>query len=173
MHVKTDSVQSELTSLDASTTPPRSPRRPLYYVQSPSQHDVEKMSYGTSSPMGSPGHHHHYHCSPIHHSRESSTSRFSASLKGGGGHHRNALAWKKVNGREPDDGVGDDGVDEDDDDGHEKGRGGHSLRFYGVCFVLSFTVLFAMFSLILWGTSKSYEPHVLVKVFFLHLLFLV
>ncbi|KAK6159624.1 hypothetical protein DH2020_006938 [Rehmannia glutinosa] len=80
MHVKSD---SEVTSIDAST-PPRSPRRPLYYVQSPSHsqnNDLEKMSYG-SSPFGSPAHHHfQYHCSPIHHSRESSTSRFSASLK--------------------------------------------------------------------------------------------
>ncbi|KAH0978091.1 hypothetical protein GBA52_027810 [Prunus armeniaca] len=75
MHAKSD---SEVTSVEQST-PPRSPRRPIYYVQSPSNHDVEKMSYG-SSPAGSPAHH-FYHCSPIHHSRESSTSRFSASLK--------------------------------------------------------------------------------------------
>ncbi|KAE8724728.1 Group 2 isoform 2 [Hibiscus syriacus] len=75
MHAKTD---SEGTSIDASW-PPRSPHRPVYYVQSPSNHDVEKMSYG-SSPTASPTHH-YYHSSPIHHSRESSTSRFSASLK--------------------------------------------------------------------------------------------
>ncbi|PPD90779.1 hypothetical protein GOBAR_DD12296 [Gossypium barbadense] len=84
MHAKTD---SEGTSIDASW-PPRSPRRPVYYVQSPSNHDVEKMSYG-SSPTASPTHH-YYHCSPIHHSRESSTSRFSASLK----NPRSLSAWK-------------------------------------------------------------------------------
>ncbi|CAA2976639.1 Late embryogenesis abundant, partial [Olea europaea subsp. europaea] len=68
-----------VTSIEAST-PPRSPRQPLYYVQSPShsQQDLEKMSYGSSA-FGSPTH--HYHCSPIHPSREFSTSRFSACLK--------------------------------------------------------------------------------------------
>ncbi|KAK0583234.1 hypothetical protein LWI29_034943 [Acer saccharum] len=76
MHTKTD---SEGTSLDASWPPRSPPWRPIYYVQSPSNHDVEKMSYG-SSPTGSPSHH-YYHASPIHHSRESSTSRFSVSLK--------------------------------------------------------------------------------------------
>ncbi|KAK9052082.1 hypothetical protein SSX86_028710 [Deinandra increscens subsp. villosa] len=68
MHVKSD---SDLTSVEA-LTPPRSPRRPLYYVQSPSNHDGnDKMSYG-SSPFGSPGHPAlNYHCSPVHHSRSS------------------------------------------------------------------------------------------------------
>ncbi|GMH23644.1 hypothetical protein Nepgr_025487 [Nepenthes gracilis] len=150
MHAKSD---SEVTSLEAST-PPRSPRRLLYYVQSPSQLDAEKMSYG-SSPVASP---HHYRCSPIHHSRESSASRFSASLKNS---HRNAHAWKRVHGGELD------GVDGDGD--VEEGGGGvessaHSPRSFAACFVLSFAILFTAFSLILWGASKSYEPHVLVKM---------
>ncbi|GMH16341.1 hypothetical protein Nepgr_018182 [Nepenthes gracilis] len=152
MHVKSD---SEVTSLEAST-PPRSPRRPLYYVQSPSQHDVEKMSYG-SSPLGSP---HHYHCSPIHHSRESSTSRFSASLKHS---HRNVHAWKKLHGGELR-GTED---EEEEEGGDEKC--GNSARFYALCFLLSFTLLFTTFSLILWGASNSYKPHVLVKVHILTL----
>ncbi|KAF8410338.1 hypothetical protein HHK36_002865 [Tetracentron sinense] len=143
MHAKSD---SEVTSLDAST-PPRSPRRPLYYVQSPSQHDVEKMSFG-SSPLGSP--HHHYHCSPIHHSRESSTTRFSASVK----NPRNAAAWKKIH-RELDD-------DDDDDDDDNKGSGSLA-RFYVLCFIFSFVVLFTLFSLILWGASKPYKPKISVK----------
>ncbi|XP_057500210.1 uncharacterized protein LOC130784377 isoform X2 [Actinidia eriantha] len=117
MHAKSD---SEVTSIDASS-PPRSPRRPLYYVQSPSQHDVEKMSYG-STPFGSPVHH-HYHCSPIHHSRESSTSRFSASgLK----HH--PAAWKRLQ-RLPHDGANDED-DDDDDDSDDAGGGGQVMRFY-------------------------------------------
>ncbi|OVA16025.1 Late embryogenesis abundant protein [Macleaya cordata] len=144
MHVKSD---SEVTSIDAST-PPRSPRRPLYYVQSPSQHDVEKMSYG-SSPLGSP---HHYHCSPIHHSRESSTTRFSASLK----NPRNPAAWKKIQRNMDDD---DDEEDEDDD---YKGSG-NLARFYILCFVFSFIVLFTVFSLILWGASKPYKPKISMK----------
>ncbi|KAF3434805.1 hypothetical protein FNV43_RR21891 [Rhamnella rubrinervis] len=147
MHAKSD---SEVTSVDQST-PPRSPRRPIYYVQSPSNHDVEKMSYG-SSPLGSP--HHYYHCSPIHHSRESSTSRLSASLK----NTRSLSAWKKLQRG------GDDTSDEDDDENDAAGMSspGRNARLY-ICFVVLFVVLFTAFSLILWGASKSYPPEVLVE----------
>ncbi|KAK8567923.1 hypothetical protein V6N12_006491 [Hibiscus sabdariffa] len=149
MHAKTD---SEGTSIEASW-PPRSPRRPVYYVQSPSNHDVEKMSYG-SSPTASPTHH-YYHCSPIHHSRESSTSRFSASLK----NPRGLSAWKHVQlGRG-------DGDDDDDDDDEMDGRDGSradKVRLY-LCLVFLFFVLFTVFSLILWGASRSYKPEILVK----------
>ena len=148
MHAKSD---SDVTSFDQST-PPRSPRRPLYYVQSPSNHDVEKMSYG-SSPMGSPHHHNYYHSSPIHHSRESSTSRFSASLK----NPRSLSAWKKVQRGEE---------SENDDDGNDVvSRGqGRNVKLY-LCFALLFVVLFTLFSLILWGASKSYKPEVVVEVY--------
>ncbi|KAF5178226.1 late embryogenesis abundant protein, group [Thalictrum thalictroides] len=145
MHMKSD---SEVTSLDAST-PPRSPRRPVYYVQSPSQHDVEKMSYG-SSPIGSPGH--YYHCSPIHHSRESSsTTRFSASIK----NPRNLSTWKKIHTE----------IDEDDDeDQHDEEMSiRNNPKFYVICFVFCFVLLFSFFSLILWGASKPYEPKISVK----------
>ncbi|KAB2045914.1 hypothetical protein ES319_D01G196000v1 [Gossypium barbadense] len=146
MHAKTD---SEGTSIDASW-PPRSPRRPVYYVQSPSNHDVEKMSYG-SSPTASPTHH-YYHCSPIHHSRESSTSRFSASLK----NPRSLSAWKHVQlGR------GDDDDDDDEMDGRD-GSKANKIRLY-LCLVFLFFVLFTVFSLILWGASRSYKPKILVK----------
>uniref|UniRef100_A0A5B7APR6 Uncharacterized protein n=2 Tax=Davidia involucrata TaxID=16924 RepID=A0A5B7APR6_DAVIN len=153
MHAKSD---SEVTSIDASS-PPRSPRRPLYYVQSPSQHDVEKMSYG-SSPFGSPGH--HYHCSPIHHSRESSTSRFSASLKNA----RHPAAWKRIQPRHEDHADDD---DEDDDEGNDEGSGNH-VRFYVVCFVFSFVLLFTIFSLILWAASLPYKPEIFVKIMVFH-----
>lgn len=147
MHAKSD---SEVTSFDQST-PPRSPRRPIYYVQSPSNHDAEKMSYG-SSPLGSP--HHYYHCSPIHHSRESSTSRFSASLK----NPKSLSAWRKVQREE----------ESDDDDEYDAGTAGpgRNVRFY-FCFALLFVALFTVFSLILWGASKSYKPEVVVEVGFL------
>ncbi|KAL3624358.1 hypothetical protein CASFOL_033174 [Castilleja foliolosa] len=159
MHVKSDSEVS--MSIEAST-PPRSPRRQLYYVQSPShsQNELEKMSYG-SSPFGSPTHHHfQYHCSPIHHSRESSTSRFSASLKnpkslvGGGG------GWRRMQ-RKYDEA----GVEEEDEDDEEdgSGNGGELMRFYVLCFVLSFALLFSLFSLILWAASLAYKPTVIVK----------
>ncbi|PIN25722.1 hypothetical protein CDL12_01516 [Handroanthus impetiginosus] len=160
MHVKSD---SEVTSIDASS-PPRSPRRPLYFVQSPShsQQDLEKMSYG-SSPFGSPTHHFHYHCSPIHHSRESSTSRFSASLKYprhsgglGGGWRRMQRKYNEVD-EEEDDGEGE-GEDERDDGGQ--------VKFYVICFLFSFVVLFTIFSLILWASSLAYEPRIIVKSIF-------
>ncbi|XP_073313754.1 uncharacterized protein [Primulina huaijiensis] len=154
MHAKSD---SEVTSIEAST-PPRSPRRPLYYVQSPShsQHDLEKMSYG-SSPFGSPAHHFQYHCSPIHHSRESSTSRYSASLKNprnlGGG-------WKRMQ-RKYDELGDEEGEDVEGDEGDMKDGG--QVRFYAVCFLFSFVVLFSTFSLILWGASLAYKPRIIVK----------
>lgn len=144
MHAKSD---SEVTSVDQSW-PARSPRRPLYYVQSPSNQDVEKMSYG-SSPLASP--HHYYHSSPIHHSRESSTSRFSVSLK----NPRNLSSWKKLHQSQHDD-------DDDNDDDADQGSG-NNIRLY-LCFFLLFVLFFAAFSLILWGASKSYGPKVLVKV---------
>ncbi|XP_058191442.1 uncharacterized protein LOC131308520 [Rhododendron vialii] len=152
MHAKSDSE----TSIDASS-PPRSPRRTLYYVQSPSHshHDAEKMSYA-SSPFASPPHP-HYHCSPIHHSRESSTSRFSAAaLK-----LNHPAAWKRLQQRRHHDGGEDDGAEEDDD---ELGPGrGSAMRFYVVCFVLSFVVLFTVFSLILWAASAPYQPKIFVQ----------
>ncbi|KAH7836234.1 hypothetical protein Vadar_033844 [Vaccinium darrowii] len=145
MHAKSDSE----TSIDASS-PPRSPRRPLYYVQSPSHshhHDVEKMSYA-SSPFASPSHP-QYHCSPIHHSRESSTSL------------KHPAAWKRLQQqrRHSDD------VDDEEDEDEEVGPGGRgsAMRFYLVCFVLSFMVLFTVFSLILWAASAPYQPQILVK----------
>ncbi|KAF5745785.1 hypothetical protein HS088_TW07G01379 [Tripterygium wilfordii] len=146
MHAKTD---SEGTSLDTSWPLRSPPRRPMYYVQSPSNHDVEKMSYG-SSPTGSPAHH-YYHCSPIHHSRESSTSRFSASLK----NPRSLSAYKHVQiDREDDD-------DDNEMDGDDRGPS-RNVRLV-VCGVLGFVVLFTTFSLILWGASKSYNPKIIVK----------
>ncbi|KAL8196563.1 hypothetical protein R6Q57_024858 [Mikania cordata] len=159
MHVKSD---SDLTSVEA-LTPPRSPRRPLYYVQSPSNHDAnDKMSYG-SSPFGSPGHHTHYHCSPIHHSRESSTSRtFSASIKNAvvrANHHahggRALSPWKRLEYGDVD--------DEDEDADAFAGDGSIPLRFYVIWFVASFVILFTVFSLILWAASAPYEPKVIMK----------
>lgn len=155
MHAKSD---SDATSVDA-LSPPRSPRRPLYYVQSPSHPDVEKMSYG-SSPYGSPP---HYHCSPIHHSRESSTSRFSASLKNVRGPGGSIAPWKRIDHRSNcDDDVDDDMEGEDDDVEH-----GSPVRFHVVCFVFSFVILFSTFSLILWAASVPYKPRIVVEVSFL------
>ena len=150
MHAKSD---SEVTSLAASS-PPRSPRRPLYYVMSPSQHDLEKMSMA-SSPPASPYHHHnhHYASSPIHHSRESSTARFSSSLWNG--------PWKKL--PYPRDGCIEEDDDEEEDD-NARGFSSIPRKCYALLFFVGFLVLFFFFSLVLWGASRAYSPRISVKV---------
>ncbi|RDX84878.1 hypothetical protein CR513_34006 [Mucuna pruriens] len=159
MHTKSDS-EVTCNSMEQSSPARSPPRRPLYYVQSPSNHDVEKMSYG-SSPLGSPHHHFHYYLSsPIHHSRESSTSRFSASLKNPR-HFSSSSSWKKLHPH-PDNNDDDDDDDDDDNDDDGSQRSSRNLRLY-LCFFLLFVLLFTLFSFILWGASKSYKPRLIVK----------
>uniref|UniRef100_A0A5B6Z6Z1 Uncharacterized protein n=1 Tax=Davidia involucrata TaxID=16924 RepID=A0A5B6Z6Z1_DAVIN len=163
IHTKTD---SEVTSL-APSSPTRSPRRPVYYVQSPSRdsHDGEKTttslhSTPVFSPMGSPP---HSHSSVGRHSRESSSSRFSGSLKpgsrkispndGSAGHHRKGQKpWKEC------DVIEEEGLLEG-----EESRKGCPRRCYFLAFVLGFFVLFSFFSLILWGASKPQKPKITMK----------
>lgn len=164
MHAKTD---SEVTSL-APSSPTRSPRRPVYYVQSPSRdsHDGEKTttsfhSTPVISPMGSPP---HSHSSVCRHSRESSSSRFSGSLKPGsrkinpndgskGGNRKGQKEWKDC------DVIEEEGLLED-----EERERGFPRRCYFPAFVLGFFVLFSLFSLILWGASKPQKPKIALKV---------
>uniref|UniRef100_A0A5B7BL83 Late embryogenesis abundant protein LEA-2 subgroup domain-containing protein n=1 Tax=Davidia involucrata TaxID=16924 RepID=A0A5B7BL83_DAVIN len=151
MHAKTD---SEVTSL-APSSPTRSPRRPVYYVQSPSRdsHDGEKTtnsfhSTPILSPMGSPG----------HHSRESSSTRFSGSLKPGSRkqhhHHRkDEKQWKEFGAIEEEGLLDDDGSN----------RGLPRRCFYFLAFLVGFFVLFSFFSLILWGASRNQKPIITMK----------
>ncbi|PPS11772.1 hypothetical protein GOBAR_AA08865 [Gossypium barbadense] len=170
MHAKTD---SEVTSLPPSS-PTRSPRRPVYYVQSPSRdsHDGEKTtttsfhSTPILSPTGSPP---HSHSSVGRHSRESSSSRFSGSLKPGSrkvspkegssksgyrkgsssSHHKQ---WKDC------DVIEEEGLLESEE--REKSL---PRRCYLLAFVVGFFVLFSMFSLILWGASRPQKPKITMK----------
>lgn len=162
MHAKTD---SEVTSL-APSSPTRSPRRPVYYVQSPSRdsHDGEKTttsfhSTPVLSPMGSPP---HSHSSLGNHSRESSSTRFSGSLKpssrkispnDGSGRTR-----KGQKARKEWDVIEEEGLLEEE--GTHKG---FPRRCYFPAFVLGFFVLFTLFSLILWGASKPQKPKLTMK----------
>ncbi|XP_014505484.1 uncharacterized protein LOC106765391 [Vigna radiata var. radiata] len=140
-HAKTD---SEVTSLDASSTT-RSPRRAVYYVQSPS-HDGEKTttslhSTPVLSPMGSPPHSH------------SSSSRFSGSRKINNHHRNHKLPWNKD-------------IDVIEEEGLLQNEDRHralSRRYYFLAFVLGFFLLFSLFSLILWGASRPMKPNVLIK----------
>nr|DAD21523.1 TPA_asm: hypothetical protein HUJ06_022986 [Nelumbo nucifera] len=164
MHAKTD---SEVTSL-APSSPTRSPRRPVYYVQSPSRdsHDGEKTttsfhSTPVLSPMGSPP---HSHSSVGRHSRESSSSRFSGSLKPGshkitpndgsrgGPHRKGQKPWKECAVIE------EEGLLED-----ETAERSLPRRCYYLAFVLGFILLFSLFSLILWGASRPQKPTITMK----------
>ncbi|XP_077248855.1 uncharacterized protein LOC143888350 [Tasmannia lanceolata] len=162
MHAKSD---SEVTSL-APSSPTRSPRRPVYYVQSPSRdsHDGEKTttsfhSTPVLSPMGSPP---HSNSSVGHHSRESSSTRFSGSLKPGSrkispndasrAGRKGGKPWKEFEMIE------EEGLLEGEDS--EKG---FPRRCYFVAFVLGFFLLFTIFSLILWGASRPQKPQISMK----------
>jgi len=166
MHAKTD---SEVTSL-APSSPTRSPRRPVYYVQSPSRdsHDGEKTttsfhSTPVLSPMGSPP---HSHSSVGRHSRESSSSRFSGSLKPGSrkispndasrGGRKEQKQWKEC------DVIEEEGLLDD-----EERRKGLPRKCYFLAFVLGFFILFSFFSLILWGASKQQKPKITMKVYYI------
>ncbi|KAI3952292.1 hypothetical protein MKW92_047491 [Papaver armeniacum] len=171
MHAKTD---SEVTSLAASSPGRSSPRRPVYYVQSPSRdsHDGEKTttsfhSTPVLSPMGSPP---HSHSSVGHHSRESSSSRFSGSLKPGS-RSKNDRGTRK-GGQKPWNNKGDcDVIEEegllDEEDTHKS----LPRRCYVLAFVVGFFVLFSFFSLILYGASRPQKPVITMKsIKFEHLL---
>lgn len=143
MHAKTD---SEVTSLAASSPTRSPPRRPLYYVQSPSRdsHDGEKTattsfhSTPVLSPVGSPPH-----------SRHSSSTRFSSKKD----HTHNTLKpWKRI------DVIEEEGLLQGDDRRHSLPR-----RCYFLAFVLGFLLLFSLFSLILWGASRPMKPKISIK----------
>ncbi|KAL1318451.1 hypothetical protein HN51_070768 [Arachis hypogaea] len=155
-HAKTD---SEVTSV-ATSSPARSPpRRPLYYVQSPSRdsHDGEKTATSASfhsTPLLSPA------ASPPRASttRSNSNSNLNgkSTIKDHRHHHRshNNKAWNSHI----------DAIDEEDllygDDRHDKTL---PRRCYVLAFVLGFLVLFSFFSLILWGASRPMKPKISVK----------
>lgn len=139
MHTKTDS-EVTTTSVATSTSPTRSPpRRPLYYVQSPS-HDGEKTVTTSfhSTPVASP-----------HHS--SSSTHFSASKKDQQ-HQHSVNPWKHID------------VIEEEGFLEKERNGGYSRRCYFLAFVVGFFVLFSLFSLILWGASRPMKPKIVIKV---------
>lgn len=129
---------------------------PVYFVQSPPNTDVDKISTGSGlSPFGSPvnrqGQVSHYNHESV--AESPSTLRSSGPL-------RNGYSSLQV----PDH---DHPIDEDDDDydevnGSDEKRG-RRTRFY-TCLLFTFVLAFTIFCLILWGVSKSFSPIVTLKV---------
>lgn len=155
LHTKSE---SDITSL-APSSPSRSPKRPVYYVQSPSRdsHDGDKSSsmHATpnfNSPMESPS-----HPSFGRHSRNSSASRFSGIFRSSsgrkGGRKRNDKGWPECNVI-----VEEGNYDEFDDDK------AFTRRCQALMALCGFIVLFTVFCLIIWGAGRPYKAEVAVKV---------
>ncbi|KAJ6795638.1 Uncharacterized protein M6B38_225725 [Iris pallida] len=155
MHAKSE---SDVTSL-APSSPSRSPKRPVYFVQSPSRdsHDGDKSSSlhatpACNSPMESPS-----HPSFGRHSRDSSASRFSGVLRSSSGRkgdrkRADGKGWLEC------DVIQEEGAyDNADDDG------GLSRKCQVLIALLAFVLLFATFCLIIWGISRPYKAEVVVE----------
>ncbi|KAM5579042.1 hypothetical protein ABKV19_009038 [Rosa sericea] len=154
--------ESDMTSL-APSSPSRSPKVPVYYVQSPSRdsqvsHDGDKSSsmqatpIYNNSPMESPS-----HPSFGRHSRNSSSSRFSGMFRSSSGrkgsrkqHRSNDKGWPECKVI----------MEEGDYDDLDKAL---SRRMQILIALFGFVVLFTIFCLIIWGASKPFKAEVLVK----------
>ncbi|KAJ3675171.1 hypothetical protein LUZ60_004213 [Juncus effusus] len=162
MHAKTDS--SEITSYGSSP-----PRRPSYYVQSPSHESTPAHSPAGSPPRSAHG----------HHSRESSTSRFSGTIKPAGGSGKinpndpNGTAryngekgglWREGRTITEEDGL----LREEMEDETEEREGIPRRWCYVIGFVLAFLILFFFFALILWGASHNKHPVVTMNSITFH-----
>ncbi|CAN1133151.1 hypothetical protein LINPERPRIM_LOCUS30484 [Linum perenne] len=153
--------ESDITSL-APSSPSRSPKRPVYYVQSPSRdsHDGDKSSSLQPSPMESPS-----HPSFGRHSRNSSGSRFSGIFRSSSGRkgarkrndHKgwNDKGWPECNV------IMEEGGYDDEDKVFVK-------RFQALIALLTFVLLFTVFCLILWAASRPYKAEILVKSLAVH-----
>lgn len=158
IHTKSE---SDITSL-APSSPSRSPKRPIYYVQSPSRdsHDGDKSaSLQTTpmynSPMESPS-----HPSMGRHSRNSSASRFSGVFRSSSGRkgsrRRNDKGWPECNVI----------LEEGNYDGYDEK--GLSRKIQALIGVLSFVILFTLFCLIIWGASRPFKTQVTLKSLAVH-----
>lgn len=149
--------ESDITSL-APSSPSRSPKRPVYYVQSPSRdsHDGDKSSsmqatpIYNNSPMESPS-----HPSFGRHSRNSSASRFSGIFRSSssrkGTRKRNDKGWPECNVI-----LEEGSYDELDDKAFTR-------RCQALIALLSFVLLFTTFCLIIWGASRPYKAEITMK----------
>ncbi|KAL8216238.1 hypothetical protein R6Q57_023075 [Mikania cordata] len=137
-HAKTD---SDATSLTASSPPRSPPRRPVYYVQSPSNSTPALLS-----PTVSP---------PHSHSRQSSSTRFSGKISS------NDVALKTFS--KPWDkqfnSIEEEGLLDDEDESEKR----IPRRCYVLGFIICFLILFSLFALILYGASKPQKPKLTMR----------
>lgn len=149
--------ESDITSL-APSSPSRSPKRPVYFVQSPSRdsQDGDKSSSiqatpNFRSPMESPS-----HPSVGRHSRNSSSSRFSGIFRSHSGRKvvrkRNDKGWPECNVI-----VEEGKYDEYDDEKR------FTRRLQALMAFITFIVLFTVLCLIIWGAARPYKADIAVK----------
>ncbi|XP_057542421.1 uncharacterized protein LOC130820892 [Amaranthus tricolor] len=159
IHTKSE---SDITSL-APSSPTRSPKRPIYYVQSPSRdsQDGEKSASLQATPMYNSPMESPSHPSMGRHSRNSSASRFSgvfrsSSGRKGGSRRRNEKGLPECNVIL--------------EEGHYDGLDGKgfSRRVQALIGLLSFVVLFTLFCLIIWGASRPFKTQVTMKSLIVH-----
>ncbi|KAA0059303.1 uncharacterized protein E5676_scaffold347G002240 [Cucumis melo var. makuwa] len=156
--------ESDVTSL-APSSPSRSPKRPTYYVQSPSRcsNDGDKSSSMHTTPI--------YNNSPIEspshpsfgrHSRNSSASRFSGIFRSSSGRKgskkqiSNEKGWPECNV------IMEEGPYDDLEDK------ALSRRIQVLIALLSFIALFTLFCLIIWGASRPFKAQISVKSLAVH-----
>ncbi|RDX83621.1 hypothetical protein CR513_35443, partial [Mucuna pruriens] len=147
MHAKSD---SDVTSMDTSS----SPKRAVYYVQSPS-HDGDKSSsvQACNSPLDSPSHH-------SHHSRASSSSRISAS-------YNNSSLGSKGNHKQHDANTNTCNVILEDDPFYAQTNSfSRSTQIF--LSLLAFAFLFILFSFIIAAAARPYKLHLTVKSLTVH-----
>ncbi|KAF6156750.1 hypothetical protein GIB67_033219 [Kingdonia uniflora] len=159
--MRANSTDSDITSYAPSS--PLSPKKPNYYVQSPSSrdsHDDDKRSSSNAtptynSPMESPSH----SLGPTSNSRPSSDSRVSGPFRYSSATSKGYR--KRVHKGWPECDVIHEEHAYDDDEPYDESQ---SLRHcQGFIAVVAFITLFSLFTLVLWGASLGYKPEIDVK----------
>ncbi|KAK9066245.1 hypothetical protein SSX86_013566 [Deinandra increscens subsp. villosa] len=154
LHTKSE---SDITSL-APSSPSRSPKRSVYFVQSPSRESQDgdyKSSYSIQatpnfrSPMESPSH-------PSH-SRNSSSTRFSGMFRSHSGRKlhrkRNEKGWPECNV------IVEEGNYEEYYDDEKR----VTTRLQALMVLIGFILLFTILCLIIWGAARPYKAEITVK----------
>lgn len=135
------------------------PRRPLYFVQSPTSRDSlpdgDKTPFSIHSanftPLGSPSHRSVSASLSGRHSRTSSGTHFWSKVIPDENHSR--TKWPQANA------IAEEAFRDDD----SVGRKIWPRRCPALLFVSCFALLFAIFCLALWGASRPYKPQITLK----------